>query len=151
MRCYAPDPAGEANSAPSDLLAEFWGEERKGKGSEKEKGRRGKCERERKRKRKRKVGEERRRRQKEEVREKQRKMKKRKGEGKGGILCSCDFSLRKALLPDLNNIWPDGPVGRFLTEGMFSITSSLLLNMNAAYCYQGRGDGPKASLYELSK
>ena len=45
MRCYAPDPAGEANSAPSDLLAGFWGEERKGKGSEKEKGRRGMCER----------------------------------------------------------------------------------------------------------
>jgi len=48
MRCYAPDPAGEANSAPSDLLAEFWGEDREGKGSEKEKGRRGMCERGRK-------------------------------------------------------------------------------------------------------
>jgi len=33
MRCYAPDPAAgrEANSAPPDLLAGFWGEERKGK------------------------------------------------------------------------------------------------------------------------
>ena len=32
MRCYAPDPAAgrEANSAPPDLLAGFWGEERKG-------------------------------------------------------------------------------------------------------------------------
>ena len=28
MRCYARDPAGGANSAPPDLLAGFWGEER---------------------------------------------------------------------------------------------------------------------------
>jgi len=138
-------PLGKLTALPQTSWLDFGERKGRGKGSENEKGRRGKCERERKRKRKRKVGEERRRRQKEGVEEKERKMKKRKGEGKGGILCSCDFSLRKALLPDLNNIWPDGPVGRFLTEGMFSITSSLLLNMNAAYCYQGRGDGPKAS------
>ena len=96
---------GKLTALPQTSWLDFGERKGRGKGSEKEKGRRGKCERERKRKRKRKVGEERR-------REKERKMNKRKREGKGGILCSCDFSLRKALLPDVNNIWPDGPVGR---------------------------------------
>jgi len=30
MRCFAPDPAKGANSAPPGLLAGFWGVERKG-------------------------------------------------------------------------------------------------------------------------
>ena len=53
MRCYAPDPAGGANSAPPDILAGFCGEQKeegrerersgeKGIGSEREKkGRKG--------------------------------------------------------------------------------------------------------------
>jgi len=41
MRCYARDPAGGANSAPSELLAGLWGDERKGKGKG-EGGRKGK-------------------------------------------------------------------------------------------------------------
>jgi len=45
MRCYAPDPAGRANSAPPDLLVGFGGKERKGKW--KGKGRERKGERER--------------------------------------------------------------------------------------------------------
>jgi len=38
MRCYAPGPSGEANSAPPDLRAGYWGEERKGKKEGKRKG-----------------------------------------------------------------------------------------------------------------
>jgi len=38
MRCYAPGPSGEANSAPPDLRAGYWGEERKGKKEGKGKG-----------------------------------------------------------------------------------------------------------------
>ena len=31
VRCYVPGPAGGANSAPPDLLAGFWGDEKNGK------------------------------------------------------------------------------------------------------------------------
>jgi len=82
MRCYAPNLAGGANSAPSELLAGLWGDERKGKGKG-EGGRKGKDKEVKGEK-----GEERRR--------GQRKGRGRKEEkGKGGILCSCDFSYRK--------------------------------------------------------
>jgi len=44
MRCYPPDPAGRANSAPPDLLVGFGGKEIKGKRGEGKgkKGREGK-------------------------------------------------------------------------------------------------------------
>ena len=92
MQCYAPDLAGGANSAPPDLLAGFWGDERKGKGKERARG-------ERKGEDKEVIGERgEERRGLREVREKEWKGKgktKKKGKGKGGILCSCDFFLRK--------------------------------------------------------
>ena len=85
MRCYTRDPAGGANSAPSELLAGLWGDERKGKGKG-EGGRKGKDKE-----------------VKGERGGKEKGTKGREGEGrgrkeekgKGGILCSCDFSYRK--------------------------------------------------------
>ena len=73
VRCYAPDPAREAISAPSDLLAGFW--ERKGRERKRQRGKKGNGS------------------------ERENEVRKGQGEvsmkGKGRILCSCDFSWGK--------------------------------------------------------
>jgi len=101
MRCYAPDPARGANSTPPNFLAGFGG---RGKGvtvgkREREKKERASGKRNGKeKKRKGKQG-----RKGEGTKEIlgggiERERKEGKGKkGKGGILCSCDFSLRKTL------------------------------------------------------
>ena len=100
MRCYAPDTARGANSAPQTSWLDF------GRGKERERGKNGKGGKgkgERGRKGKNKGRKERKRKHREGRRRKgkERKEKKWREEGKGRILCSCDFSLRKTMAHDI--------------------------------------------------